>query len=199
MGGVQLQVSDDNTFRAMATNGKTAIIAVGHCDDAKRYPNIPALESAPNGETQAIVPAAAWKKAFGEAKRVRRAGNSVLGNVATVMGEKVTTFASTDLERDCVSQPRNLEGKFPPVASVIPKEEEAVASFRITPKLLIDLLKAMHGINGDTDGGITIELHKGGRGMIALRSETAQVQLSAALVPLSVTVRESTPALPAPQ
>jgi hypothetical protein len=64
---------------------------------------------------------------------------AVLDNVAVVQGEKVTSFASTDLEAVSFSQPTNVEGRWPPTDAVI-SQEEPVLRVRVDAKMLANLL-----------------------------------------------------------
>jgi hypothetical protein len=139
--GVCVAFTDGGKYRVEATDGKVLGRVTGVCEDAREYPPLPALESAPNGATEGVIPAKALKEAC---KKVPK-GNLVrskpiLGHRAVVMAPNEATFASTDLDEATSGLTRLVEGKFPPCDDVFPKEKDEVVRIRVNPKLLKELL-----------------------------------------------------------
>jgi hypothetical protein len=151
-------------YKAVATNGKILGVVTGLSDDSDKYPDLPALASAPNGETCSLVPVKDWAAAFKAAPKPRpsyrrqRVG-SVLCNVAAVIGKDVTTLASTDLERVNVAQPRNVDGLFPDANAVLPKaKDKPKATVLVSAKLLIDLLTAVMAFSGEDRCAVRLDV-----------------------------------------
>ncbi|HMF19633.1 MAG TPA: hypothetical protein VKE98_20670, partial [Gemmataceae bacterium] len=83
--GIRLAATRDG-YQAEATNGRILARVKGAMPfDPQDYPDVPALASAPQGETVGTIPAEVWSKAF---KGVpRRPVKPVLGTVAAVLGK----------------------------------------------------------------------------------------------------------------
>lgn len=156
--GVHL-ITTDTGYRAEATDGRVLgrVVATYPASPAD-YPALPALASAPNGQHETTIPADAWKAAFKAIpkQKSKRSSKPILDNVAVVQGEKVTSFASTDLESVCFSQPNNVEGRWPPTDAVI-SQEEPVLRVRIDAKMLAHLLSV--AANYTTEENSYIDLH----------------------------------------
>lgn len=148
-------------YRAVATDGRILVLVEGRTEPYERseFPSIPALETAPNGSSKAIIPARVFTQAMKDAPSGRLVANKpILGRVACVMGEQVSTLATTDLETNLVRQPRNVEGRFPDYASVFPETEPAV-TISFNAHLLVELLKiAATFTPDDADGVVKIEV-----------------------------------------
>ncbi len=204
--GVQLKVNADNTYTAEATDGRRLVIIDGGCESAADYPAFPALASAPNGECTSIIPAKEWKAAFAAAKKMTaRAIKPHLRTCPVVIGKSVTSFGATDLERIAFSQPRNVEGRFPNSASIIPPTEKALLSVRVDPEILASVLDTIDALNVQTDrAGVDIEFHGDARkiSIIAIRYHDITQKITAAVVPLQFTdgpAKGKTDARPAPE
>lgn len=184
--GVRLTLCGDNTYRAEVTDGRKAATVTGDCEDADQYPHLEAIASAPDGETRSVVPASDWRAAFkgvGKGKVVR--GKPILANVAVVMGKEVTTLASTDLERVQAAQPRNVDGHFPDLASLMDgvDAEPMGSSVNVDARDLIDLLKAALAVAGDT-GRVTLELRGAGTPVV-VRARRQGQRFDGLLMPLT--------------
>lgn len=145
-------------WRAVATDGRRLIITSAPVEfSANEYPPIPALESAPNGELSAIVPAKEWKSIFADcAKRVKkmRTGKPILKSVAAVIGANVSSFAATDLETNSFHQPRNLDGRFPDYTQVYEPNYADTAAYAVAvdPYLLAETLETIAKIGCEDNG-----------------------------------------------
>jgi len=189
-----ITAKDDDTniighsFTAVATDGRRLLRVKGECDTSKEpntYPPIPALDSAPNGQLSAVVPAKDWTKAFREAEKLTRRGcKPILRNVAFVCGEQVSTLASTDLERVSFHQPRNLDGRFPAWEKVIP-EGTPTYEIAVDPILLAELLTTMSKLAGDDHAKrVTMSFHQPDRPFV-LRTHNPSMDALGIMVPLA--------------
>jgi hypothetical protein len=153
--GVRIERTEKG-YRACATDGRVLGIVTGPCDDPAAYPHIPALSSAPNSASSAVLSVKALDSAC---KAIpKRYGKPILGNLAVVLGETVSTLASTDLSSQSVSQPQNLEGRFPAVEHVMPAGAPVV-TFSVDPKLLIALLTAAQAFTNDESKRVTFSVY----------------------------------------
>jgi len=146
--GVKLRLYADNHFVAEATDEKVLLRLMGPCvAPAEDYPDcVPGLADAPNGKCEALVPAAAWKKAFAGAKKLTaRVRTAHLNAVAVKVGEKVATFAATNGTAHQCETVGNLEGEFPRTDVVLAAAERGAprARFGVDPLLLADLLRTI--------------------------------------------------------
>lgn len=164
--GVKLEVHPGGGYSACATDGKVLGVVTGRAGDGDDFPSLPALESAPNGAVSAIVPAKDWKdamKAPTKFGRRTRDARPIFSQVAVVPGEKVTTFAATDLDKAAVAQPRNLEGRFPPYVHIIPTAPPAfVVTFN--PHVLAQMLKVAAAFCEPGTECVTLEFQPAGVG-----------------------------------
>jgi hypothetical protein len=158
LSGVHL-VRGPEGYRAEATDGQALAVVTGTPDDAALYPDLPGLAQAPNGATEALVPAKEWRRAFRAAPRGRLVrAKPVLGNVAAVLGETVTTLASTDLDCTSLAQPRNVEGRFPDAEKVLAGRKKAGVKVTVDAALLAEFLKVAAAFSPDGGGRVTLEL-----------------------------------------
>ena len=152
--------------------------------DPQDYPDVPALQSAPQGETVGTIPAEVWSKAF---KGVpRRPVKPVLGTVAAVLGKDQATLVSTDLENANVQSPRLVEGRWPNTDQVFPKGKPRF-TINVDAKLLIDLLQvAMAFSSQDRNNKVTMEFHDRNQPFaIRTKSDDGQ-EFSGLIVPLAI-------------
>lgn len=158
MNGVQVEFHDDNTYTAVATDSKRIIMVEGRCPDAATFPEIPALKSAPNGKSRALVPTDSWSKTFKDAAKMTKGRyvKPVLQNVAVVCGENEVTFGMTNLAQVETPMTRQLEGRYPPFREIFPRKSPTVR-LRVDAKLLADTLKAVAAM-GDDDEYNTVML-----------------------------------------
>jgi hypothetical protein len=147
LSNVRLRVHGDNTFTAEATDTKCLLRVTGPCvASADQFPDcVPGLTTAPNGKTDALVPASAWKKTFGAAKKLTgRTRTPALRALAVAIGERVTTFGATDHTSHQCETVENGEGKFPPTDAILSQRESDLrARFSVDPLLLAELLRTV--------------------------------------------------------
>lgn len=166
-------------YVAVATDGRTLAMVEGVPESVDDYPEIAALVSAPNTAHEAIIPAKDWTAAF---KSVPKRGKPVLQNAAVVMGENVTTWATTDLDTQSVQQPRNLEGRFPDYRRVIPTKNR-VASVKVNADNMARILLTAAEY-ADMGTGVTIELYADGA-PIKITSQNTTQRFTGLVVPLT--------------
>ena len=168
--GVHLSTTADGGFRAEATDGRVLGIVTGKLADASKYPDVPPLQCAPNGQLQGTIPADVWSRAFKAVPNPRKV-SPILGNLAVVFGNNQATLVSTDLENVNVLTPRLVEGRFPDTDKIVPKDK-ARLSVNVDAKLLIELLQtAMAFSSPDQNNRVTIEFYDAKRPFV-VRSST---------------------------
>ena len=156
--GVQIRVSDDNTFYATATNSRCAIIVSGMCVvGSTEYPVIQAMKDAPSGEIESIIPADGWKTVFSSASKIMR--KSTFDGLVVQIGKTVTTFFACGNGENMFKQLNNVEGVFPNVAKVIPSLSEARASVSLNAKKLALILNTVADIAASYDNEVVVEFH----------------------------------------
>ena len=182
--GIRLTATRDG-YQAEATNGRILARVKGAMPfDPQDYPEVPALESAPQGETVGTIPAEVWSKAF---KGVpRRPVKPVLGTVAAVLGKDQATLVSTDLENANVQSPRLVEGRWPNSDQVFPKGKPRF-TINVDAKLLIDLLQVATAFSSqDHNNKVTMEFHDRNQ-PFAIRTKSDEGQeFSGLMVPLAI-------------
>lgn len=154
--GVRLRVQDDGSYVVEATDTRVLAQVTGRpADRFEDFPSLPALAAAPNGESEAVVPAKAWATAF--AKRHSRS-KPILNYTAVVIGKEVTTFATADSESGVAEGIKNLGGRFPPCADVIPSRfKKPVFTIRVDPEQLARLLTVAAAFTTEDNRGVTLE------------------------------------------
>ncbi len=178
--GVRLTLTPDG-YRADATNGRYLGTVTGpYPEAADQYPEIPALESAPAGAGQGVIPVQAWEAAF--KLPPRRTPKPILAHVAAALGRDLVTFAATDLERARCEQSRLLDGKFPDVDAVLPKKA-VKARVRLSAKYLTELVKAAAAFCTDGTDGVEIEL-RGEQEAVIVRTANGDQKFTGVLMPL---------------
>lgn len=172
-------IDNKDTYRVEVTNGRAMGIVEGKMQDEDSFPVhlIPALKAAPNSSGHAIVPTKSvvdiCKKVSAKAVRAKPS----LGNIACVMSPRVVTLAATDLERPSVEQPAPIEGRYPNVSEVIPKDTP-VATVTFDPAEMVNLLNAAAQFDDPDESGkvaVTLALHNHpSYPLIVLRSSSAK-------------------------
>jgi hypothetical protein len=182
--GIRLTATKDG-YQAEATNGRILARVKGAMPfDPQDYPDVPALQSAPQGETVGTIPAEVWSKAF---KGIpRRPVKPVLGTVAAVLGKEQATLVSTDLENANVQSPRLVEGRWPNTDQVFPKGKPRF-TINVDAKLLIDLLQVALAFSpADHSNKVTMEFHDR-KDLFAIRTRSDDGQeFSGLIVPLAI-------------
>jgi hypothetical protein len=143
LGNVKLQETLEG-FRAEATDGRRLAVVTGPGVEADV---IPILLGAPNGASEALVPAEDWKKAFRLSKDKP---------IHCVMGPTVTTFASGGQ----TLRATNGDGHWPNIDEVLPKTPP-VCEIIIDAHLFADLI--------DVAGAFSPLDHKIPNGSVTLR------------------------------
>ena len=137
-------------WRACATDARRLLrVSGGDVGPIDEYPLPPAVESAPNGATKALIPAAKWDAFFKQAAKLtaKKYLKPVLKSVLVKIGENRATFAATDLDSCPVEQTKLLEGKFPPVDDIIPKKLRTGASvIFFDSRMLAETLNAINAM-----------------------------------------------------
>ncbi len=154
MSAVHLRVHDDNTYLAEATDGRYAARVSGPCNDAAEYPEIPALQAAPNGRTEALIASKDWDAACKTAEKATRRvhkSKTELKSLAVVIGETTATLVSTDLATVNLAQPMQVEGRYPDIANVFPAPENHLKTLRVDAKRLAQLLAVAAEYTGDDE------------------------------------------------
>lgn len=186
--GIRLELHGDNTFLAEATDGRRALRVSGPCGDASEYPVSDAMQAAPNGEIEGSIPATAWKASFASAaKLIKKGVKPSLRNVAVKIGKNVVSLSSTNLDQTTFDQPRQIDGRFPAIAQVIPAANKAFATFNVDPAQFSDTLDTMAKLGATK---VVVELHNANKqvaGLLALRAELENGQkIEGAQVPLTL-------------
>lgn len=172
--GIRLRFNPDGSFIAEATDTKQAARITGTVEQSPDapYPELPALVSAPNGATDVLIPGAAWRKAFATATKLTKpravSSKPILRHVAAVTGSEVTTFGATDTETVQVDTVRNLEGRFPTTDDVFNQAADRypIATVRINPAYLIEILKTAMALTTDDDKAVELEIHGPGQPVV---------------------------------
>ena len=147
LAGINLETNGDE-YTVTATNGKVLASITGTAGNFdSEYPAISALDTAPNGETSSLILGKEFAAAMKDAPH-KSGLKPVLRTVAVVVGEKVTTLASTNLETQSVRQATNMEGRYPDYRGVYPSGTPAV-TLRLTIEYLRSLLTVAEDISAD--------------------------------------------------
>ncbi len=185
LSNIHLRLHGDNTFTAASTDTKVLVRVTGPCiGPVEEYPAHPAMASAPNGKLDALIPAASWRKAFSTAAKVTKKQKSVLRSVAVKLGDQLATFGATDGDSYPVEQTRLGDGRFPPVADIIPKPGSGKARVWVDPLYLADVLKTIAAIACDEDNR-RVEIEVNGEKPIAIRAQRSDgIRADGVLMPL---------------
>lgn len=195
--GVKIDVDSTEPtaqFTAVATDGRRLIVCKGECTDpapampkdAPTYPDLPALDSAPNGQLGGIVPAREWARIFREAEKLtRRTHKPILRNVAAIFGEKCSTFAATNLEAIQTAQPLNIDGRFPNWEQVIP-DRTPTYEIAVDPDMLAETLTTVSKLGCSSEGKAVILSFGPPTEPIVIRPRArTELETLAIIVPLS--------------
>jgi DNA polymerase III sliding clamp (beta) subunit (PCNA family) len=158
-------------YEIVATDGRRMAVVTGPglCEDP-----VPALEEAPNGACEALLPAGQWARILKGAKRQP---------AFVALGPEVSTFSvGTD-----ISTMPNQEGRFPDVERVIQESCRSLIRVRVYARQLAELLlvAAEFSADGPRDG--TVILHYGGQAKpLLVTCDNAEGQhFEAAMMPVT--------------
>jgi DNA polymerase III sliding clamp (beta) subunit (PCNA family) len=156
---VHLMATDDG-YRVEATDSRRlARVDGANAGDPSNFPEIPALTSAPNGASEALIPAKTFAKACKDVN-TRLAGPEERRALAVRLGKDVTTLATIDEDGgSLVRQPRNVEGRFPNTDAVL-TTGKPLASIKVDAALLAELLQVAAQFSDE--GFVTIDLFADG-------------------------------------
>jgi hypothetical protein len=114
-------VATEDGYRVEATDAKRLARVDGtNAGDPAKFPEIPALTTAPNGASEALIPAKVFAKACKDVN-TRLAGPEERRALAVRLGKEVSTLATIDEDGgSLVRQPRNVEGRFPNTDAILP-------------------------------------------------------------------------------
>jgi hypothetical protein len=176
-----------DTFTVEATDAVTLVRVSGPTVvKAEDFPldALPELASAPNGAAAALVPAAAWKRAFVGAKKLRKAARAV----GVVTGETVTTFGATDGAAAAVETAVNAEGRYPPTDDILSmaRKAETKAVFRVDAARLAALLKTIAAVGGGDAVDVTFHVPaRAGKPILLTATAEGGAEVTAIVQPLS--------------
>jgi hypothetical protein len=143
-------VARESGYRVEATDCKRLVRVDGdHCGNPENFPAPPALLSAPNTASAALVPPKIFEKACKDAPK--RASTPERRAVAVRLGAEVTTLCTMDEDGgSLIRQPRNAAGRFPNTNGVIPTGKPMI-TVRLNASSLAELLEvaAQFSPNGD--------------------------------------------------
>jgi hypothetical protein len=180
--GVRLSATAEG-YRAEATNGRVLGIVTGaEPADPQEYPEVPALQSAPTGESQGTIPADVWSRAF---KAIpRKTARPILGNLVAVLGKDQATLVSTDLENVNVLTPRLVEGRWPDTTKIVPKDKPRL-TINVDAKLLIDLLQVASAFSSEEHNHkVTMEFYDPSRPFVVRTCSEEGQEFTGMAVPL---------------
>jgi hypothetical protein len=160
----------ESGYRVEATDSRRLARVDGtNAGDPARFPEIPALTTAPNGASEALIPAKIFAKACKDVN-TRLAGSEERRALAVRLGKEVSTLATIDEDGgSLVRQPRNVEGRFPNTDAVMPTGKP-VASLMVDATLLAELLQV--AVQFAIDGYVTIDLFAKGPARVTSKNES---------------------------
>jgi hypothetical protein len=192
LGCVRVQAPGDGTYRIEATDGRVLGVVRGPSLDV----SYPAVEEAPNGVQEALIPAKDWRDAFrlkGKADAIGLAMCRIEeerpipdgqrtedGPESTVRVHRPCLFASDKGQLATEAE----EGRYPPTDDVMPKLPPLV-SFRLDPTILARLLEVVTALADDDSRAVTFLYFGKGR-VIGLAAHNGQGQFfDGVIMPLS--------------
>lgn len=134
LAAVKMDASADGQYRVEATDGKVLARVEGNTEPASTLTDYPALVSAPNSASSALVPAAG----------LGAAGKSTKHPIGISLGEKQTTIGTVRKAGIDVSTLENCDGRYPQTDDVFPSAQKGasvVFSITFDPELLASLLE----------------------------------------------------------
>jgi DNA polymerase III sliding clamp (beta) subunit (PCNA family) len=149
-------VATEDGYRVEATDAKRlARVDGSNAGNPSKFPEIPALATAPNGASEALIPAKIFAKACKDVN-TRQFGPEERRALAIRLGKEVSTLATIDEDGgSLVRQPRNVEGRFPNTDAVLPTGKP-LASIMVDATMLAELLQV--AAQFADQGYVTIDL-----------------------------------------
>ncbi|HLY22262.1 MAG TPA: hypothetical protein VKT83_07315 [bacterium] len=141
------------------------------------FPTIAGFDANANGAQEAIIPLDAWKKAFKAVPKPKY--RPILGCLALTMEQAQVTFASTDLQSASITPVKPVDGNYPNIDQVMPKDEPTFA-IAFDANILADTLKALAALADDGHKPmVRFEFHgseKATKVVVSHSKESAQVE-----------------------
>jgi DNA polymerase III sliding clamp (beta) subunit (PCNA family) len=149
-------VATEDGYRVEATDARRLARVDGiNAGNPSKFPEIPALATAPNGASEALIPAKIFAKACKDVN-TRQFGPEERRALAIRLGKEVSTLATIDEDGgSLVRQPRNVEGRFPNTDAVLPTGKP-LASIMVDATMLAELLQV--AAQFADQGYVTIDL-----------------------------------------
>lgn len=171
----------ENGYRVEATDDRRLARVDGtNAGNPVRFPEIPALTSAPNGASEALIPAKIFAKACKDVN-TRLAGSEERRALAVRLGKDVSTLTTIDEDGgSLVRQPRNVEGRFPNTDAVMPTAEP-LASIMVDAALLAELLQVAAQFSDE--GYVTIDLFS--KGPARITGKNARQKFTGLMAPVA--------------
>lgn len=169
LAAVRVLATEDG-YRVEASDSKRLARVDGtNAGDPSKFPEIPALTTAPNGASEALIPAKIFAKACKDVN-TRLAGPEERRALAVRLGKDVSTLATIDEDGgSLVRQPRNVEGRFPDTDAAMPTGKP-LASIMVDAVLLAELLQV--AAQFASQGHVTIDLFARGPARITGKNES---------------------------
>jgi hypothetical protein len=163
-------VATEDGYRVEATDARRlARVDGSNAGDPSKFPEIPALTTAPNGASEALIPAKIFAKACKDVN-TRQFGPEERRALAVRLGKEVSTLATIDEDGgSLVRQPRNVEGRFPNTDAVMPTGKP-VASIMVDAAMLAELLQV--AAQFADQGYVTIDLFGKGPARITGKNDS---------------------------
>jgi hypothetical protein len=169
LAAVRVAATEDG-YRVEATDARRLARVDGtNAGDPSKFPEIPALTTAPNGASEALIPSKIFAKACKDIN-TRLAGSEERRALAVRLGKDVSTLVTIDEDGgSLVRQPRNVEGMFPNTDAVMPADKP-LASIRVDAAQLAELLQV--AAQFADEGYVTIDLFGKGPARITGKNES---------------------------
>lgn len=181
MEAIRVQATESG-YRVEATNGRFGAFVDGrNVDDPSTFPEIPAMTTAPNGATEALIPAREYEQACKSAPKKMTV--RALTGVAVSLGKDQTTLATATYDSNLIRQPRNVAGRFPSLPDVFPKDAPRVV-IRINPTLLARLLTVAAEFSDTTTPWVDLEVRDKDVPVV-IRTRNQDQEFSGLLMPIN--------------
>jgi DNA polymerase III sliding clamp (beta) subunit (PCNA family) len=179
MAAVRVAATEDG-YRVEATDGRRLARVDGtNAGDPSKFPEIPALTTAPNEASEALIPAKIFAKACKDVN-TRLSGPEERRALAVRLGKDVSTLAAIDEDGgSLVRQPRNVEGRFPDTDRVMPTDEP-LASIMVDAAMLAELLQV--AAQFADQGYVTIDLFT--KGPARITGKNASQKFTGLIMPV---------------
>ncbi|TFD15499.1 hypothetical protein E3T26_06875 [Cryobacterium sp. TMT1-21] len=160
---------DGDEIVAASTDGYILTEVRQHAEDADQYPE---TNGSPSIDNVRITGATAAKlKPMMKPQKLL----PVLAYANVTKSGVITT----DLEHTTVFNDHQVSGNFPDYKELIPPSDTAIATVKLNPEFLANVLKAFKGIDS-----VTLELFEGTATPVVIRSNSSDVEVTGVVMPL---------------